>query len=104
MIEKFLPRSTQRMKSKPPISRGFVYLRILVFEALFICALSGNSTGQEFKSIHPGVEFARVEHKIGTDPVKINLLRLDLLKVRLDVHHALDAAIGTEKTSSIATR
>ncbi|MFN2391204.1 MAG: phosphodiester glycosidase family protein, partial [Pyrinomonadaceae bacterium] len=32
------------------------------------------------------------------------LLRLDLTKVRLDVVHALDAAIGIETTSSIATR
>ena len=34
----------------------------------------------------------------------MNLLRLDLTKVRLDVVHAMDAAIGPEKTSSIATR
>ena len=34
----------------------------------------------------------------------MNLLRLDLTKIRLDVVHAMDAAIGTEKTSSIATR
>jgi exopolysaccharide biosynthesis protein len=34
----------------------------------------------------------------------MNLLRLDLTKVRLDVVHALDAAIGLERTSSIAAR
>ena len=34
----------------------------------------------------------------------MNLLRLDLKKVRLDVVHALDAAIGTETVSSMATR
>ena len=42
--------------------------------------------------------------EIGGKSVNMNLLRLDLTKVRLDVHHAMDAAIGTEKTSSIATR
>ncbi|MGD9563158.1 MAG: phosphodiester glycosidase family protein [Pyrinomonadaceae bacterium] len=63
-----------------------------------------NLTAQDFKAVHDGVEYARIEHKLGGDPVKINLLRLDLTKVRLDVHHAMDAAIGTEKTSSIATR
>ncbi|MGB7209359.1 MAG: phosphodiester glycosidase family protein [Pyrinomonadaceae bacterium] len=63
-----------------------------------------NLHAQDFKSIHDGVEYAEVNHKIGNDSVKINLLRLDLTKVRLDVHHAMDAAIGTEKTSSIATR
>jgi hypothetical protein len=59
---------------------------------------------QEFKQAHPGVEHAQVTHKIGEEPVKINLLRLDLKKVRLDVHHALDRAIGLETTSSIAKR
>jgi exopolysaccharide biosynthesis protein len=36
--------------------------------------------------------------------VVFNLLRLDLRKVRLDVVHAFDRAIGLEKTSSIAAR
>jgi hypothetical protein len=34
----------------------------------------------------------------------MNLLRLDLKKVRLDVVHAMDSAIGTETVSSMATR
>ena len=42
--------------------------------------------------------------EIDNQPVKMNLLRLDLTKVRLDVVHAMDAAIGTETVSSIATR
>ncbi len=74
---------------------------------LLLCLLSvfvANLSAQDFKTVHDGVEYAQVVHKIGSDPVKINLLRLDLKKVRLDVHHALDKAIGTEKTSSIATR
>ncbi len=69
-----------------------------------LCVLCGISSAQNFQTVHPGVEYAQVDHKIANDPVKINLLRLDLTKVRIDVHHALDAAIGTEKTSSIATR
>ncbi len=63
-----------------------------------------SNLAQDFKIVHDGVEYAHVEHKLGNDPVKINLLRLDLKKVRLDVHHALDKAIGLETTSSIATR
>ena len=59
---------------------------------------------EDFRTVHPGVEYAQVDHKIANGPVKINLLRLDLTKVRLDVHHALDKAIGVEPTSSIATR
>lgn len=69
-----------------------------------LCVLCGKTPAQNFKQIHPGVEHAQVDHKLGSDPVKINLLRLDLRKVRLDVHHALDKAIGLETTSSIATR
>ena len=76
----------------------------LVLFLCALCVLCGEITAQDFKQLHPGVEHAQVEHKLGSDPVKINLLRLDLAKVRLDVHHALDTSIGTERTSSIATR
>ncbi|MEJ7848773.1 MAG: phosphodiester glycosidase family protein [Pyrinomonadaceae bacterium] len=71
---------------------------------LFTFFITVNFSAQDFKAVHDGVEYAEVTRKLGDDPVKINLLRLDLKKVRLDVHHALDAAIGTETTSSIATR
>jgi exopolysaccharide biosynthesis protein len=80
---------------------GFAWIHLSV---LILCALCGETLAQEFKQVHPGVEYAQVVHKIGEDPVKINLLRLDLAKVRLDVHHALDKAIGLETTSSIAKR
>ncbi len=69
-----------------------------------LCLYVVDLTAQDFKQLHPGVEYAQVEQKLGTDPVKINLLRLDLKKVRLDVHHALDKASGLETTSSIANR
>lgn len=71
---------------------------------LLILSIPVNFFAQDFKTIHNGIEYAEVNYKIGDDPVKINLLRLDLKKVRIDVHHAMDAAIGTETTSSIATR
>lgn len=91
------------MKTKLPTPVIFARLHILVFLCA-LCVLCGEINAQEFKQVHPGVEYAQVEHKLGSDPAKINLLRLDLTKVRLDVHHAADAAIGTEKTSSIAIR
>jgi exopolysaccharide biosynthesis protein len=59
---------------------------------------------QDFKVVRDGVEYAELERMIAEKPVRMNLLRLDLRKVRLDVEHAMDAAIGLEKTSSIATR
>ena len=82
----------------------FVRLRQSVLFLYALCVLSGEFAAQNFKQIHDGVEYAQVDHKIGADPVKINLLRLDLTKVRLDVRHAIDRAIGLEPTSSIAAR
>ncbi len=90
-------------RERPTIYR-FVNPVQLVFTLCVLCALCGKTPAQDFKRLHPGVEYAQVEHKLGSDPVKINLLRLDLKKVRLDVHHALDKAIGLETTSSIAKR
>lgn len=69
----------------------------LVFFCLTIAA-------QEFRTIRDGIEYAETTRGTKEAPVHINLLRLDLTKVRLDVVHAMDAAIGLEKTSSIAAR
>ncbi len=59
---------------------------------------------QEYREVHPGVEYAQVSRIIDGKNVNFNLLRLDLKKVRLDVVQAMDAAIGTETTSSLARR
>jgi len=69
---------------------------------LFILVLS--SPAQDFKTVRDGIEYAELTRTIDNQPVRMNLLRLDLTKVRLDVVHAMDAAIGTETTSSIAKR
>ncbi len=61
-------------------------------------------SAQNFETINDGIEYAEIKRGTEIEPIKINLLRLDLTKVRLDVVHALDAAIGTETVSSIATR
>jgi exopolysaccharide biosynthesis protein len=73
------------------------FILLILFVPVLISA-------QDFKIVRDGVEYAELERAIAGKPVKMNLLRLDLTKVRLDVVHALDAAIGLEKTSSIATR
>lgn len=62
------------------------------------------AAAQDFKEVHPGVEYAKVSRVIDGKNVNFDLLRLDLKKVRLDVVHAMDAAIGTETTSSLAKR
>jgi exopolysaccharide biosynthesis protein len=61
-------------------------------------------SAQDFKTIQDGIEYAEMTREIDKTPVKINLLRLDLTQVRLDVVHAMDSAIGTETVSSMATR
>jgi exopolysaccharide biosynthesis protein len=75
--------------------------------SVFICVylwLIISVFGQEFSPIADGVEYAKFTRKIKDEPINVNLLKLDLTKVRLDVVHALDAAVGVEPTSSIATR
>lgn len=74
----------------------YIYLWVI-----FLCL---SISAQDFKVIQEGIEYAEMSREIDKVPVKINLLRLDLTKVRLDVAHALDTAIGLEKTSSIASR
>lgn len=80
------------------------HLRNFLSFLFVLWALCGAVLAQDFKSVYDGVEYAEVKREVGAQPVRMNLLRLDLTKVRLDVVHAMDAAIGTEKTSSIATR
>ncbi|MCC6452074.1 MAG: phosphodiester glycosidase family protein [Acidobacteria bacterium] len=67
-------------------------------------ALAGAVSAQEYREVHPGVEYAKVSRVIDGKNVNFDLLRLDLKKVRLDVVHAMDSAIGTETTSSLAKR
>lgn len=76
-----------------------------VLIAVFLVAVStATALAQDFKNLRDGVEYAEQTKTIDGVAVQMNLLRLDLKKVRLDVFHAMDAAIGVERTSSIATR
>jgi exopolysaccharide biosynthesis protein len=96
--------SRKRQKRRAPIAFSLVAIFCVFFfgggETLF---------AQDFQAVADGVEHARMTRRMksadGKDEnVVFNFLRLDLTKVRLDVVHALDAAIGLEKTSSIAIR
>ncbi len=71
---------------------------------LFILSVPVNSLPQEFKTLRDGIEYAEATRRIDKLPVRINLLRLDLRKVRLDVVHGMDKAIGVETVSSMAQR
>ncbi len=86
-------------------SRYFRFVRyaLLVF-LCSLCVYVVDILAQDFRTLKDGIEYAEVTKEISGRSVNMNILRLDLKKIRLDVHHAKDAAIGTEKTSSIATR
>ena len=77
---------------------------LIFFSLLFSVFHNKNLSAQEYTKIVSGVEHAKFVRQIKNEPIVVNLLRLDLTKVRLDVVHAMDAAIGLETTSSIAAR
>ena len=79
------------------IRRWFLWVAIL-------CVCYGAASAQEFRIVRNGVEYAEATRTIDGLPVRMNLLRLDISKVRLDVVHAGSGVIGTETTSSIAKR
>ena len=87
------------MKPQTYKDKGRLFLTILL-----VLSLPVYISAQEFRSVQDGIEYAEMTRQIDNQPVKMNLLRLDLTKVRLDVVHAMDAAIGTETTSSITMR
>lgn len=78
----------------------FVSICVYLWTILLVFSISA----QDFKTVQDGIEYAEMTRTIDGQPVKMNLLRMDLTKVRLDVVHALDNAIGTETVSSMAKR
>lgn len=85
-------------------ARPKIFQNLIFFSLLFLIFAAKNLPAQEYRQVVPGVEHAKFIRKIKDEPVAVNILRLDLTKVRLDVVHAMDAAIGLETTSSIAAR
>jgi hypothetical protein len=80
--------------------------KILAFVCLNYCFVffAVSVSAQPYQTIKDVIEYAKLTRKIKDDPIVVNLLRVDLSKVRLDVVHAADAAIGTETTSLMAAR
>lgn len=77
-----------------------------LFFLLLMCILAcvANVEGQDYRRVRDGVEHAAILRGTPAEPVRVNVLRLDLTKVRLDVVHAMDAALGTETVSSMVKR
>lgn len=74
------------------------------FAVIFFSCGTFTASAQDFRTVHDGVEYTELNREIGGVNVRMNLLKLDLSKVRIDVRHALDKAVGVETTSSIALR
>jgi hypothetical protein len=83
---------------------NFLHVRFLLCLSIVWLGVSASATAQDFKTVHDGIEYAELTRTIAGQPVRMNLLRLDLTKVRFDVVHAMDMAIGTETVSSMAKR
>jgi hypothetical protein len=79
----------------------FKNLVLTVFSLIFVF---GTVVAQDFRTIQAGLEYAELTKTIDGQPVRMNLLKLDLSKVRIDVIHAGGGVVGTETTSSIARR
>lgn len=77
-----------------------VFICVHLWTIIFCFSISA----QDFKTVQDGIEYLDLTRGTKEEPIHINLLKLDLTKVRLDVVHAMDSAIGVEKTSSMATR
>ncbi len=75
-----------------------------VFLPIFASFFFLPTPAQSYRTICDGIEHSQVTTKIKDLDVKMNILRLDPRKVRLDVIHARDMVNGTETTSSIAKR
>ncbi|HXH69922.1 MAG TPA: phosphodiester glycosidase family protein [Pyrinomonadaceae bacterium] len=84
-------------------------LSVFICVQLWLIVSCLSISAQDFQKIRGGIEHAKITKQMKSadgkdEPVVFNLLRLDLREVRLDVVHAMDSAIGLEKTSSIAAR
>src|SRR5712691_1735507 len=68
---------------------------------------AGQASGLKSEVIAPGIEHIQItrgykSEKEATGPWFINLLRIDLIRARLRMVHAMDEAVGLETVSSMA--
>lgn len=57
-----------------------------------------------FTEVAPGIEHGQIATGSSEEPLRINVLRVDLRRARLKVAHALDQGVGLETVSSLARR
>ena len=57
-----------------------------------------------FTEVAPGIEHGQVASGTAEEPLRINVLRVDLKRARIKLVRALDQGLGLETVSSLATR
>lgn len=87
-------------RKKQSNRRGLITAAILAA----VCAFADVGSAQSWRRVTSGLEHAEMRRSLSGKEVDIDLLRLDLKKVRVDVQHAGTGVLGTETTSSIARR
>jgi len=80
-------------------------LSLLLALVLSLAAATAQPAAVVWKGVAPGIEHAQfVRQAPDGGNWNVNVLRLDIDKVRLDIVHAKDAAVGLETVSTIAHR
>ncbi len=95
--------------------RQNAYVCLLLLAILGVCSSFGELTFAQdssrrytaslsFNEIAPGIEHGQLATGSSEEPLRINVLRVDLRRARLKVVHALDQGLGLETVSSLAAR
>jgi exopolysaccharide biosynthesis protein len=63
-----------------------------------------HTSSLSFTEIAPGIEHGQVASESTEEPLRINVLRVDLKRTRIKLVRALDQGLGVETVSSLATR
>ena len=63
-----------------------------------------HTSSLSFTEIGPGIEHGQVESGSTQEPLRINVLRVDLKRTRIKLVRALDQGLGVETVSSLAKR
>src|SRR5262245_40803159 len=78
---------------------------LLVVVVVTSVSLDAQPTAVAWEDVASGVEHAHIVHPARAGGSwNVNVLRVDLARVRLDVIRAKDAAVGVETVSAIAAR
>ena len=113
--DSFRPLRHHLFAASTPRRLALTIVVLSIFAAPFTSGSHSTARGsqqpdrQEFRTVSRGIEHLRVirghhSESEATGPWLINLLRVDLTQLHLQISHALDQGVGVETTSSLAAR